>query len=134
MSRLVQLHHALADTFGRATFRDGGPASESSGRRTKLNRGVGGVLSQGHHKRLTRNITHVNVGVALREFLLEGLWLPGSWVAGVLCGLRRLVLGLGAVVAPTVAVIGMAVLRLGRAGREGQVQHCGRRCVDCGPV
>ena len=44
-SRLVQLHHALADTFGRATFRDGGPASESSGRRTKLNGGVVGVLS-----------------------------------------------------------------------------------------
>ena len=64
-----------------------------------------------------------------RVFVLS--WL---WVAGVLCGLRRLVLGLGAVVAPTVAVIGKAVLRLGRAGREGQVQHCGRRCVDCGPV
>ena len=91
-------------------------------------------VGEGHHKRLTRNITHVNVGVALREFLLEGFWLPGSWVAGVLCGLRRLVLGLGAVVAPTVAVIGKAVLRLGRAGREGQVQHCGRRCVDCGLV
>ena len=54
-SRLVQLHHSLADTLGRATFRDDGPASESSGRRTKLNGGVVGVLSQGHHKRLTRN-------------------------------------------------------------------------------
>lgn len=133
-SRLVQLHHALADTPGRATVLDDGPANGSSGRRTKFNGGVGGVLRQGHHKRLTRNITQMNVGVALREFLLEGFWLPGSWVAGVLCGLHRLVLGLGAVVAPTVAVIGMAVLRLGRAGREGQVQHCGRRCVDCGPV
>ena len=76
----------------------------------------------------------MNVGVALREFLLEGFWLPGSWVAGGLCGLRRLVLGLGAVVVPKVAVIGKTVLRLGRAGREGQVQHSGRRCVDCRPV
>ena len=133
-SRLVQLHHSLADTLGRATFRDDGPASESSGRRTKLNGGVVGVLSQGHHKRLTRNITQMNVGVALREFLLEGFWLLGSWMAEVLCGLRRLVLGLGAVVAPTVAVIGRAVLHHGRARREGQVQHCGRRCVDRGPV
>ena len=82
-SRLVQLHHSLADTLGRATFRDDGPASESSGRRTKLNRGVGGVLSQGHHKRLTRNITQVNVGAALREFLLEGFWLLGSWMVAV---------------------------------------------------
>ena len=49
-SRLVQLHHALADTPGRATFRDGGPASDSSGRRTKFNGGVGGVLRQGHHE------------------------------------------------------------------------------------
>ena len=77
-SRLVQLHHALADTLGRATFRDDGPASEPSGRRTKLNGGVVGVLSQGHHKRLTRNITHVNVGVALREFLLEGFLVAGE--------------------------------------------------------
>ena len=76
----------------------------------------------------------MNVGVALREFLLEGFWLLGSWMAEVLCGLRRLVLGLGAVVAPTVAVIGRAVLHHGRARREGQVQHCGRRCVDRGPV
>ena len=44
-AELVQLHHALADTFGRATFRDDGPVSDSSGRRTKLNGGVGGVLS-----------------------------------------------------------------------------------------
>ena len=29
-------------------------------------------VGEGHHKRLTRNITHVNVGAALREFLLEG--------------------------------------------------------------
>ncbi len=29
---------------------------------------------QVHHKRLTRNITYVNVGVALREFLLEGFF------------------------------------------------------------
>ena len=29
-------------------------------------------VGEGHQKRLTRNITHVNVGVALREFLLEG--------------------------------------------------------------
>ena len=33
-------------------------------------------VGEGHQKRLTRNITHVNVGVALREFLLEGFWLP----------------------------------------------------------
>ena len=81
-SRLVQLHHALADTLGRATFRDDGPASESSGRRTKLNGGVGGVLRQGHHKRLTRNITQVNVGAALREFLLEGFWVVGELGGG----------------------------------------------------
>lgn len=77
-SRLVQLHHALADTLGRATFRDDRPASESSGRRTKLNGGVVGVLSQGHHKRLTRNITQVNVGAALRELLLEGVLVAGE--------------------------------------------------------
>ena len=76
-SRLVQLHHALADTLGRATVRDDGPASESSGRRTKFNGGVGGVLSQGHHKRLTRNITQMNVGAALREILLEGVLVAG---------------------------------------------------------
>ena len=40
-SRLVQLHHALADTLGRATFRNDGPVSDSSGRRTKFNGGVG---------------------------------------------------------------------------------------------
>ena len=56
-SRLVQLHHALADTLGRATVRGDGPASDSSGRRTKLNRGVGGVLREGHHE-----ITQVNGG------------------------------------------------------------------------
>ena len=33
---------------------------------------------QVHHKRLTRNITYVNVGVALREFLLEGFLVAGE--------------------------------------------------------
>lgn len=81
-SRLVQLHHALADTLGRATFRDDGPVSDSSGRRTKFNGGVGGVLRQGHHKRLTRNIAHVNVGAALREFFLEGFLVAGELGGG----------------------------------------------------
>lgn len=81
-SRLVQLHHALADTPGRATVLDDGPASGSGGRRTKLNGGVGGVLRQGHHKRLTRNITHVNVGAALQEFLLEGVLVAGELGGG----------------------------------------------------
>ena len=50
----------MADTLGRATFRDDGPASESSGRRTKLNGGVGGVLRQGHHKHKARTLTIVD--------------------------------------------------------------------------
>ena len=40
-------------------------------------------VGEGHHKRLTRNITHVNVGAALREILLEGFWLLGRWVVTV---------------------------------------------------
>ena len=56
-SRLVQLHYTLADTLGRATVRGDGPASGSSGRRTKFNGGVGGVLREGHHE-----ITQVNGG------------------------------------------------------------------------
>ena len=48
----------MADTLGRATFRDDGPASESSGRRAKLNGGVGGVLRQGHQKRHLRTSGH----------------------------------------------------------------------------
>ena len=86
-SRLVQLHHALADTLGRATFRDDGPASESSGRRTKLNGGVVGVLRQGHHQTRTRTISVVVVGFALgmstRSGLTLGLWTSesaGLWV------------------------------------------------------
>lgn len=42
-SRLVQLHHALADTPGRTTVLDDGPANGSSGRWTKFNGGVGGI-------------------------------------------------------------------------------------------
>lgn len=39
-------------------------------------------MRQGHHKRLTRNITQVNVGAALREFLLEGFLVVGELDGG----------------------------------------------------
>ena len=35
-------------------------------------------VGEGHHKRLTRNITQVNVGAALRELLLEGVLVAGE--------------------------------------------------------
>ena len=35
-------------------------------------------VGEGHHKRLTRNITHVNVGATLREILLEGFLVAGK--------------------------------------------------------
>ena len=72
----------MADTLGRATVLDDGPANGSSGRWTKFNGGVGGVLRQGHHDRLTRNITQMNVGAALREFLLEGFLVAGELGGG----------------------------------------------------
>lgn len=39
-------------------------------------------VGEGHHKRLTRNIAQVNVGVALREFLLEGVLVAGELGGG----------------------------------------------------
>ena len=39
-------------------------------------------VGEGHHKRLTRNITQVNVGAALREFLLEGFLVAGELGGG----------------------------------------------------
>ena len=39
-------------------------------------------VGEGHHKRLTRNIAQVNVGVALREFFLEGFLVAGELGGG----------------------------------------------------
>ena len=78
-SRLVQLHHALADTPGRTTVLDDGPANGSSGRWTKFNGGIGGYCARATivdlHETLPNLICLLPSGrFSWRVFVLPWLW------------------------------------------------------------